>query len=428
MPPDASSLDARVHRRLLGEASSGADAGPALGDGTAHAGAGGASAVEGGSVGGRGDGGGAVGRVAVGKSSADEGVVDARTIARLVRHEAPLLDADGIAGVVTRVRARIAGLGVLEPLLADPRVSDLMINGPGPVWVERAGRLERTAVEVDTQAIDHLVERVLAPLGRRADRTTPVVDARLADGSRAHIVLPPLAIDGPAVTIRRFGAADLPLGAFCPAPVADVLRAAVAHRANTVVSGATGAGKTTLLNAMCGHLPPGERVVTIEDAAELRLPGAHVVRLETRPAAPDGVAEVTVRDLVRAALRMRPDRIVVGEVRGPEALDMLGALNTGHDGSLSTCHANGPLDALRRIETLAMLGSAGVPLAAVREHVAGAIDLVVHVERGSGGHRRIADVAEVGLDGDGTLCVRPVVTGGQVVAPLQRARRRSAEP
>lgn len=373
MPPEGTPLDASVHRRLLAEASSGATGEPA--------------------------------------------------IAELVRREAPLLGAESVAGVVARVRARIAGLGELEPLLADPSVSDVMINGPGPVWIERAGRLERTAIEVDRAAIALLVERVVAPLGLRADRTTPVVDARMADGSRAHIVLPPLAVDGPAVTIRRFGAADIPVDAFCPSPVADVLRSAVAHRANTVVSGATGAGKTTLLNAICAHLSPGERIVTVEDAAELRLPGPHVVRLETRPAAPDGVAAVTIRDLVRAALRMRPDRIVVGEVRGPEALDMLGALNTGHDGSLSTCHANGPLDALRRIETLALLGSVDVPLAAVRDQLAGAIDVVVHVDRGSEGRRRVTDVAEVDHHG-GVLRIRPVVTDGQVVAPLRRVLRR----
>jgi pilus assembly protein CpaF len=376
VPPEATPLDARVHRRLLRETSPGA--------------------------------------------------VDDRAIAELVRREAPLLGADDVAGAVTRVRARIAGLGVLEPLLADPCVSDVMINGPGPVWIERSGRLERTGVEVDGAAIALLVERVVAPLGLRADRTSPVVDARLADGSRAHIVLPPLAVDGPAVTIRRFAAADIPLGAFCPTAVADLVREAVTHRANTVVSGATGAGKTTLLNAICAHLSPGERVVTVEDAAELRLPGPHVVRLETRPAAPDGVAAVTIRDLVRAALRMRPDRIVVGEVRGPEALDMLGALNTGHDGSLSTCHANSPLDALRRIETLALLGSADVPLTAVRDQIAGAVDLVVHVERGSAGRRRITGVAEVDHHEGGRLRIRPVVSGGEAVAPLRRALRRRA--
>src|SRR5919106_1256507 len=299
-----------------------------------------------------------------------------------VELEAPLLAAEQVAGVVSRVRARIGGLGPIEPLLADPQVSDVLVNGPGPVWIERSGRLERTALQLDRSAIDLLVERVVAPLGLRADRTTPVVDARLPDGSRVHVVLPPLAVDGPAVTIRRFRAAAIPVGDFCPPAVADLLVAAVDAGLNMVVCGGTGAGKTTLLNALCGHLAFGERVVTVEDTAELRLPGDHVVRLETRPATPDGLAAVEVRELVRAALRMRPDRIVVGEVRGAEALDMLQAMNTGHDGSLSTVHANGTADALRRIETMALMGAIDLPLTAVREQVLGAIDLLVQVVRG----------------------------------------------
>jgi pilus assembly protein CpaF len=274
-----------------------------------------------------------------------------------------------------------------------------------------------------------LVERVVAPLGLRADRSTPIVDARLPDGSRVHVVLPPLAVDGPSVTIRRFGAAAVPLGAFCAPPVARLLVAATEARMNMVVTGATGAGKTTLLNALCGHLPFGERVVTVEDAAELRLPGEHIVRLETRPATPDGLPAMTVRDLVRAALRMRPDRIVVGEVRGAEALDMLLALNTGHDGSLSSCHANGPADALRRLEAMALAAAADLPLAAVREHLAGAIDLLVHVGRGPGGHRRIVAVAEVtgatGVTGDPSSPdrARLLVQGDDVVATPRRPPR-----
>jgi pilus assembly protein CpaF len=342
----------------------------------------------------------------------------------LVQAEAPLLGAAAVAGVVTRVRARIAGVGRLEPLLADPQVSDVLVNGPGRVWVERSGRLERTDVVLDRAAIDLLVERVVAPLGLRADRSAPIVDARLPDGSRVHVVLPPLAVDGPSVTIRRFGATALPLAGFCAPAVADVLVAAVDARMNMVVTGATGAGKTTLLNALCGHLPFGERVITVEDAAELRLPGEHVVRLETRPATPDGLAAVTVRDLVRAALRMRPDRIVIGEIRGAEALDMLMALNTGHDGSLSSCHANGPADALRRLETMALAAGADLPLAAVREHVAGAIDLIVHVARGVGGRRRITAVAEVADDPTSPDRARPLTTADTVLATPRRPSRR----
>ncbi|HZA79634.1 MAG TPA: CpaF family protein [Acidimicrobiales bacterium] len=357
-------------------------------------------------------------------ATATDGPLDDPALADLVRREAPLLAAEQVAGVVSRVRARIGGLGPIEPLLADPQVSDVLVNGPGPVWIERSGRLERTALQLDRSAIDLLVERVVAPLGLRADRTTPVVDARLPDGSRVHVVLPPLAVDGPAVTIRRFRAAAIPLGDFCPPAVADLLVAAVDAGLNMVVCGGTGAGKTTLLNALCGHLAFGERVVTVEDTAELRLPGDHVVRLETRPATPDGLAAVEVRELVRAALRMRPDRIVVGEVRGAEALDMLQAMNTGHDGSLSTVHANGTADALRRIETMALMGAIDLPLTAVREQVLGAIDLLVQVVRGPNGARLVAEVAEVVTGAGPTLAARPLAVRRRCVADPTRPARR----
>jgi pilus assembly protein CpaF len=349
--------------------------------------------------------------------------VDDAELTELVRAEDPLLGAAAVAATVVQVRARMAGLGAIEPLLADPAVSDVLLNGAGPVWVERAGVLERTDVVVDRAAIDLLVERVVAPLGLRADRTTPIVDARLADGSRAHVVLPPLAVDGPCVTIRRFAATTLPLGRFCGPAVAELLGWAVHARLNVVVCGGTGAGKTTLLNALCQHLPFGERVVTIEDAAELRLPGAHVVRLEARPPTADGLPAVTIRDLVRAALRMRPDRIVVGEVRGGETIDMIQALSTGHDGSLSTCHANGPVDGLRRLETMCLMGGVDLPLAAVREQLTGALDLLVHVARRSDGSRRVVSVAEVAGDPDEPRRVRALVEGYHVVAtPTRRGR------
>jgi pilus assembly protein CpaF len=362
--------------------------------------------------------------------AADRGAVDDGQLAAFVRDEAPLLGPAEVTAVVARVRARIGGVGPLEPFLTDPEVTDVLVNGPGPVWVERLGRLERTDVVLGPGDVALLIERVVAPLGLRADRATPIVDARLPDGSRAHIVLAPIAVDGPSVAIRRFGATTLPIDAFCTPPVADLLRWAVDARLNIVVSGATGAGKTTLLNALCGRLPDGERVVTIEDAAELRLPGDHVVRLETRPASPDGLAAVPIRQLVRAALRMRPDRLVVGEVRGAEALDMIQALSTGHDGSLSSCHANGPTDALRRIEVMALAGAADLPLVALREQVTAAVDLVVHVARAAGGRRRVTGVAEVADDPEAPVSARTrsLVADGAFVARPTRRRRPDAPP
>jgi len=356
-------------------------------------------------------------------ASATGGPLDDDALAEHVRAEAPLLDPDQLAATVARVRARIDGLGPVEPLLADPAVTDVLVNGPGPVWVERAGRLARTDVVLDEAAIALLVERVVAPLGLRADRTAPIVDARLPDGSRVHVVLAPLAVDGPVVTIRRFGATGVGLAAFCGPAVVDLLAAAVADGLNVLVSGGTGAGKTTLLNALCRHLPPGERVVTIEDAAELRLPGEHVVRLEARPATPDGLPAVGVRDLLRAALRMRPDRIVVGEVRGAEAFDMLQAMNTGHGGCLSTCHANGPADALRRVETMALLGGVDVPLLVVRRQMLRAVDLVVHVSRAAGASRRVTAVAEVVERDDDRVEVRLLADGDGVVGRRRRPAR-----
>jgi pilus assembly protein CpaF len=319
----------------------------------------------------------------------------AARIEAIVRDEAPLLDATAMADVVQRVRARAIGLGPLDPLLADPTVTEVMVNGPGPVWIERGGRLERTDLQLDRATIEHLVERVVGPLGLRIDRASPLVDARLPDGSRVNAIVPPLAIDGPYLTIRRFSVKPIALTDACTPAIAELLRDAVHARRNIVISGGTGAGKTTLLNALAAHIPRHERVVTVEDAAELQLPGEHVVRLEARTANAEGAGEVSVRDLVRNALRMRPDRIVVGEVRGAEALDMLQAMNTGHDGSLSTCHANSPADALRRLETMVLTGNVALPLPAVRDQLASAIDLVVQVARDERGSRRVVAVAEV---------------------------------
>ena len=360
----------------------------------------------------------------------DAAPVDDASLTELVRREDPLLDAATVADVVARLRARMLGAGPIEPLLSDPAVTDVLVNGEGRVWVERAGRLVRTGISLDLPAIDLFVERVVSRLGLRADRSTPVVDARLPDGSRVHVVLPPLAVDGPYVTIRRFAASVLPLSRFCGPSVASLLVDAVAGGWNLVVCGGTGAGKTTLLNALCQHLPPGERVVTIEDAAELRLPGDHVVRLESRPATPDGLPAVTVRDLLRAALRMRPDRLVVGEVRGGEAVDLLQALNTGHDGSLSTCHANSPADALRRLETMSLMGGLDLPLPAIREQLASALDLVVHVARRPDGSRRVVAVEEVSPDADSPVRTRPLALADHLISSPDRPPRQvpSEEP
>lgn len=335
----------------------------------------------------------------------------------------PLLAEPALHALVERVLARVRGLGPLEPLLADPLVTEVMVNGGRDVWVERAGELERTGVRLALGEAEHLIERVVGPLGRRVDRTSPIVDARLPDGSRVHAIVAPLAVDGPCLTIRRFAARRIPLAAFCAPDVEALLRWAVQAGANVLVSGGTASGKTTLLGALAAEIPSTERVLTIEDAAELRLPGDHIVRLEARPSSPDGGGEVTIRDLVRAALRMRPDRIVVGEVRGAEAFDMLAAMNTGHEGSLSTCHANGPIDALRRIETMVLTGELGLPVAAVRERAHAALDLVVQVARGTGGARRVVEVAEV-LDADDPHRVRRLAGAGGLEAVPRRPPRR----
>jgi pilus assembly protein CpaF len=334
----------------------------------------------------------------------EQGVDDARPdpasvrvrLADLLRDEEPLLAAPRFEALLDELTHEVVGLGPLEPLLADPTVTEVMLNGPGRAYVERDGQLHPVDLEIDAATIVHLVERVVAPLGLRLDRASPMVDARLADGSRLHAVIPPLAVDGPCVTIRRFGARAVALEEFgVDGTAATFLRWAVAVGWNLLVAGATSAGKTTLLNALSGAIPHAERIVTIEETAELRLAQPHVVRLEARPPNAEGAGEVTVRSLVRAALRMRPDRLVVGEVRAGEALDMLQALNTGHDGSMSTIHANGTSDALARLETLVLLADSGLPLAAVRAQVAASVDAVVFVARGPRGDRRIAGIAEV---------------------------------
>jgi pilus assembly protein CpaF len=332
-------------------------------------------------------------------------------VRELVDEEAVLLAERDREEIAARIVRDSVGLGPLEVLLADPAVEEVMVNGPGRVFVERGGRIEATEVEfADEEELRNAIERILAPLGRRVDELSPMVDARLADGSRVNVVIPPLAIDGPAVSIRRFGArrpgpSELVALGTLSAGQRQLLETAVARRRSVLVSGGTGSGKTTLLNALSSFIGPGERVVTIEDAAELRLQQPHVVRLESRPAGVEGRGEVTIRDLLRNALRMRPDRIVIGEVRGPEALDLLTALNTGHDGALSTVHANSPADALSRLETLALMAGVGLPHAAVAEQVQRGIDLVVHLERRADGARLVTDIAEV-VRAAGTTAVR----------------------
>src|SRR3954463_13607514 len=322
-------------------------------------------------------------------------------IRALVDRGAGGLSEDPRPGPVARSAEGAVGLGPLEPLLSDPSVDEIMVSGTAPVWVERRGRLEATAVRDEREAdLRDAIEGILAPLGRRVDEAEPLCDARLPDGSRVNVVLPPLALDGPALTIRRFrstgfSAEDLVAAGPLPAPLLDFLARAVAARCTILVCGGTGSGKTTTLNALSSFIDAGERVVTIEDAAELRLAQPHVVRLEARPPNLEGRGEVTIRRLGRNALRMRPDRIVVGEVRGPEALDMLTALSTGHDGSLCTVHAGTPTEALRRIETLALMADVGLPHAALREQVADAFDLVVCQARAADGTRRVTEVAEV---------------------------------
>ena len=328
----------------------------------------------------------------------------------LVNAEDPLLTVDRRKVVVAEVMNTVLGLGPLEPLLADPNIDEIMINGSGRCFVERDGVLQSVPLAIDDDGIVRLVDRILAPLGLRLDRSSPMVEARLADGSRLHAVIPPLAIDGPCVTIRRFGARILGVEAFGAGPEAlDALRAMIESGVNVLISGGTGSGKTTLLNALTGYVGANDRVVTIEETAELRLSRDHVVRLEARPANAEGSGAVSVRELVRAALRMRPDRLVIGEVRGGEALDLLQALNTGHEGSLSTVHANSPVDALRRLSTLALFGNAGLPHDAICEQLCAAIDVVVQVGRTGTGARQIVSVVEVGTSSGDGISVQPLL-------------------
>src|SRR4051794_15583005 len=343
---------------------------------------------------------------------------EVRDVERLQRHIARAVDAvieeDNIVlpeaervRIQRKVQSEVIGFGPIEDLLTDDSITEIMVNGPREIFVERDGMLHEVDVHFnDDQHVRRVIDRIVAPLGRRINETTPMVDARLPDGSRVHIVIPPVALKGPTITIRKFAQSPLTAealvqrGALSP-EIMDFLRICVLGRMNIVVSGGTGAGKTTLLNVFSSLIPENERIITIENAAELKLQQRHVVTLESRPANIEGKNEITIRDLVINALRMRPNRVVVGECRSGEALDMLQAMNTGHDGSLTTLHANSPRDALRRLETMVLMSGMELPMRAIREQIASAIDLIVHIERFTDGTRRIGKICEVlGMEGE----------------------------
>jgi len=309
--------------------------------------------------------------------------------------------------IVAELSDDILGHGPLERLLEDDTVSEIMVNGPHSIWVERAGRLHKTPVRfTDESHLRRIISKMVAQVGRRIDEASPMVDARLPDGSRINATIPPLSLTGPLLTIRKFSKLRLDMEELISRgslndEVGDLLQRCVLSRLNILISGGTGSGKTTLLNALSASIPDDERILTIEDAAELQLLQRHVLRLESRPKNIEGEGEITIRDLVRNALRMRPDRIVVGEVRGAEALDMLQAMNTGHDGSLSTVHANSPRDALARLETMVMMAGYDLPLRAIREQIASALDIVIQIERMNDGTRRVIAITEVqGMESD----------------------------
>jgi pilus assembly protein CpaF len=344
----------------------------------------------------------------IGSMNEDELRLEVRRAAEeLCRQSADLLNLSERERLVNEVIDETFGLGPLEPLMRDPAVTDIMINGFKTAYVERNGRLERVSVAFhDERHLLQIVQRIAGRIGRRVDETCPMVDARLADGSRVNAVIPPLALDGTLVSIRRFGTRpllvkDLMANKALTAEMVSFLTACIQARVNVIISGGTGSGKTTLLNALSAFIPHDERVATIEDAAELRLQQPHVVRMETRPANIEGEGEFTTRDLVRNALRMRPDRIIIGECRGAEALDMLQAMNTGHDGSMTTVHANDTRDAISRLEMMVGMAGFDVPIWIIRRQIAAAVQIVVQVARLSGGVRRVIKISEItGMEGE----------------------------
>jgi pilus assembly protein CpaF len=324
-----------------------------------------------------------------------------RSLAEELTAETPeLLNEADRERLVEEILAEIFGLGPLEPLMKDPTISDILVNGPRNIFIERNGRLELTElVFADDQHLMQIIQRIAARVGRRADEMSPMVDARLPDGSRVNAIVPPLSLEGPVLSIRRFGVRlqsdDLIANATMPAEILELLGAAVASRISTLISGGTGSGKTTMLNILSRYIPADERLVTIEDSAELKLQQAHVVRLETRPPNLEGAGEVKQRDLVRNSLRMRPDRIIIGEVRGAEALDMLQAMNTGHEGSLTTIHANDTRDALTRLEMMVMMAGFEMPIPVIRQYISSALTLILQLSRLKGGARKVMRVSEI---------------------------------
>jgi pilus assembly protein CpaF len=345
---------------------------------------------------------------AIGTMNEEELRVEVRRVAEdLCRHSADLLNLNERERLVTEVMDETFGLGPLEPLMRDPAITDIMVNGPKTAYVERKGRLERVEIAFhDNRHLVQIIQRIAGRIGRRVDETSPMVDARLADGSRVNAVIPPLALDGALLSIRRFGkrpllAKDLVANRAMTNEMIAFLSACIKARVNIIISGGTGSGKTTLMNALSSFIPDDERVATIEDAAELRLQQPHVVRMETRPPNIEGEGEVTTRDLVRNALRMRPDRIIIGECRGAEALDMLQAMNTGHDGSMTTIHANDTRDAVGRLEMMVGMAGFDLPIWIIRRQIASAVNIIVQVARLTGGIRRLIKISEItGMEGE----------------------------
>ena len=354
----------------------------------------------------------------------------AELAAEEIRRLAPLCSAEERLALAEAVVAHLTGLGELDALLRDPSVDEVLVNGGGQIWIDRRGDLVGAGT-LRNATVEHLIERVIAPLGRRIDRTSPIVDARLPDGSRVCAAFAPVAVDGAVMSIRRFRREVLPLDAFAGADVLALLGEIVGARCNVMISGATSSGKTSLVATLLGEVSHSHRLILVEDTSELPLRHPHAVRLEARPSSLDGPAAIDLAQLVRTALRLRPDRIVVGEVRGDEVLALVQAMNTGHDGSISTCHANGPLDAVLRLESLVLQAAPAWPLAAIRNQIARSIDVVVHVSRRADGSRRVVEIGELAAPAttpDGSSRIRTIAQvapddATRIVASRTRSRR-----